>query len=259
MNVFGERLNEPDTVYFLSLPQFPKDSLIIDLKEAVERGEILTEPIREDKTLYPEAVELRPSDYIVALIKIGTLTYTDEVIQVYAKNLKDREQTIDDIDDPREFQRQRAPLLAKLKAAVEKFDLDRVYYLRHKVITRGYDPKRSGYAWQPGVDGPLPDPDIMGKEAIRPSFFTEKEVPFISVPADRAERFEKRTDTKGMGMQAFYVKSYIRIAPGTSYVADQPLIYILPVDYLGLDAYEYPHCAYYHLGSSKAVEVPYHP
>ena len=53
-------------------------------------------------------------------------------------------------------------------------------------------------------------------------------------------------------MQAFYVKSYIRIAPGTSYVADQPPIYILPVDYLGLDAYEYPHCAYYHLGSGKA-------
>ena len=91
MNVFGEKINEPDTVYFLSLPQYPKDSLIIDLKEAVERGEILTEPIREDKTLYPEAVELRPSDYIVTLIKIGTLTYTDEVIQVYAKNLKDRE------------------------------------------------------------------------------------------------------------------------------------------------------------------------
>ena len=259
MNVFGERINEPDTVYFLSLPQYPKDSLIIDLKEAVERGEILTEPIREDKTLYPEAVELRPSDYIVALIKIGTLTYTDEVIQVYAKNLKDREQTSDDMNAPLEFQRQRATLLAKLKAAVEKFDLDRVYYLRHKVITRGYDSKRSGYAWQPGIDGPLPDPDIMGKETIRPSFFTEKEVPFISVPADRAERFEKRTDTKGMGMQAFYVKSYIRIAPGTSYVADQPPIYIIPVDYLGLDAYEYPHCAYYHLGSSKAVEVHYCP
>ena len=76
----------------------------------------------------------------MALIKIGTLTYTDEVIQVYAKNLKDREQTIDDIDDPLKFQRQRATLLAKLKAAVEKFDLNRVYYLRHKVITRGYDP-----------------------------------------------------------------------------------------------------------------------
>ena len=259
MNVFGERINEPDTVYFLSLPQYPKDSLIIDLKEAVERGEILTEPIREDKTLYPEAVELRPSDYIVALIKIGTLTYTDEVIQVYAKNLKDRAQTSDDIDDPREFQRQRATLLAKLKAAVEKFDLDRVYYLRHKVITRGYDSKRSGYAWEPGVDGPLPQPYIVGEEAIRPHFFTEKKVPFISVPRDRAERFEKRTDTQGMGMQAFYVKSYIRIVPGRFYVADQPPIYIIPVNYLGLDAYEYPHCAYYHLGSSKAVEVPYHP
>lgn len=60
-------------------------------------------------------------------------------------------------------------------------------------------------------------------------------------------------------MQAFYVKSYIRITPGTSYVADLPPIYVIPVDYLGLDAYEYPHCAYYHLGSSKAVEVPYRP
>ena len=259
MNVFGERINEPDTVYFLSLPQYPKDSLIIDLKEAVERGEILTEPIREDKTLYPEAVELRPSDYIVALIKIGTLTYTDEVIQVYAKNLKDRAQTSDDIDDPREFQRQRATLLAKLKAAVEKFDLDRVYYLRHKVITRGYDSKRSGYAWEPGVDGPLPQPYIVGEEAIRPHFFTEKKVPFISVPRDRAERFEKRTDTQGMGMQAFYVKSYIRIVPGRFYVADQPPIYIIPVNYLGLDAYEFPHCAYYHLGSSKTEEVHYCP
>jgi len=26
----------------------------------------------------------------------------------------------------------------------------------------------------------------------------------------------------------------------------------MEVDYLGLDAYEFPHCAYYHIGSGKA-------
>ena len=159
----------------------------------------------------------------MALIKLGTLTYTDEVIQVYAKNLKDREQTSDDIDDPHEFQRQRATLLAKLKAAVEKFDLDRVYYLRHKVITRGYDVQALGLCLAAGNRMVrYPTPILWGRKQSDHPSFTEKEVPFISVPADRAERFEKRTDTKGMGMQVFYVKSYIRIAPGTSYVADQP-------------------------------------
>ena len=252
MNVFGERINEPDTVYFLSLPQYPKDSLIIDLKEAVERGEILTEPIREDKTLYLEAVELRPSDYIVALIKLGTLTYTDEVIQVYTKNLKDREQTSDDIDDPREFQRQRATLLAKLKAAVEKFDLNRVYYVRHKLHTKGYDFVRAGYPWDERLGYALPFLATKGDLPIHPFLTYKKNVPFISVPADRAESFEKRKNTLGLDLQTFYIRAYIRIAPGQKYEEDGSRLYKMEVDYLGLDAYEFPHCAYYHLGSGKA-------
>lgn len=37
-DMFGDMIVEPDTLYFLSLPQFPKDSLIVYLREAVQKG-----------------------------------------------------------------------------------------------------------------------------------------------------------------------------------------------------------------------------
>ena len=43
-DMFGDIIVEPDTLYFLSLPQFPKDSLIVYLREAVQKGEVLTAP-----------------------------------------------------------------------------------------------------------------------------------------------------------------------------------------------------------------------
>jgi hypothetical protein len=55
-----------------------------------------------------------------------------------------------------------------------------------------------------------------------------------------------------LDLQTFYIRAYIRIAPGQKYEEDGSRLYKMEVDYLGLDAYEYPHCAYYHIGSGKA-------
>lgn len=79
-----------DTVYFLNHPKFPKDSLVVYLGEAVQKGEIVTAPV-EHTPLYPEAVELLPQDYVPALIKAGYTTYTDVAIKAYAQSLGDTE------------------------------------------------------------------------------------------------------------------------------------------------------------------------
>ena len=73
-----------------------------------------------------------------------------------------------------------------------------------------------------------------------------------NVTADRAESFEKHKNTLGLDLQTFYIRAYIRIVPGQKYEEDGSRLYKMEVDYLGLDAYEYPHCAYYHIGSGKA-------
>ena len=255
---FGDPIGQPQIIYFLSLPQFPKDSLIVYPERAIQKGEIITAPI-EHKTLYPEAVELLQEDYIPALIKAGCLTYTDDAIKAYAESTGSPEQLADATSNPFEYQRQRATLLEKLKAAVEKFDLNRVYYVRHKLHTKGYDFTRSGYPWDDRLGYALPFLATKGDLPITPFLTYKKKVPFISVPADRAESFEKRKNTLGLDLQTFYIRAYIRIAPGQKYEEDGSRLYKMEVDYLGLDAYEYPHCGYYHLGSSKAVEMPYHP
>lgn len=248
---FGDPIGQPQIIYFLSLPQFPKDSLIVYPEHAIQKGEIITAPI-EHKTLYPEAVELLQEDYIPALIKAGCLTYTDQAIKVYAESMGSTEQIADATSNPFEYQRQRATLLEKLKAAVEKFDLNRVYYVRHKLHTKGYDFTRLGYPWDDRLGYALPFLSTKGDLPITPFLIYKKKVPFISVPADRAESFEKRKNTLGLDLQTFYIRAYIRIVPGQKYEEDGSRLYKMEVDYLGLDAYEYPHCAYYHIGSGKA-------
>ena len=37
-----------------------------------------------------------------------------------------------------------------------------------------------------------------------------------------------------------------------SYTENDSHVYRTNINLLGLDAYEYPHCAYYHIGSGKA-------
>lgn len=212
-DMFGDIIVEPDTLYFLSLPQFPKDSLIVYPERAIQKGEIITTPI-EHKTLYPEAVELLQEDYIPALIKAGCLTYTDDAIKAYAESTGSPEQLADATSNPFEYQRQRAGLLEKLKAAVEKFDLNRIYYVRHKLHTKGYDFTRSGYPWDERLGYALPVLATKGDLPIHPFLTYKKKVPFVSVPADRAESFEKRKNTLGLDLQTFYIRAYIRIAPG---------------------------------------------
>ena len=248
---FGDPIDQPQIIYFLSLPQFPKDSLILCPERAIQKGEIITAPI-EHKTLYPEAVELLQEDYIPALIKAGCLTYTDQAIKVYAESMGSTEQIADATSNPFEYQRQRAGLLEKLKAAVKKFDLNRVYYVRHKLHTKGYDFTRAGYPWDERLGYALPFLATKGDLPIHPFLTYKKKVPFISVPADRAESFEKHKNTLGLDLQTFYIRAYIRIVPGQKYEEDGSRLYKMEVDYLGLDAYEYPHCAYYHIGSGKA-------
>ena len=250
-DMFGDIIVEPDTLYFLSLPQFPKDSLIVYLHEAVQKGEILTAPT-EHTPLYPEAVELRPQDYVPALIKAGYTTYTDAAIKAYVQSLGDSELLNSIKSSAFEYQRRRAALVEKLKEAVEKFDLNRVYYVRHKLHTKGYDFTRSGYPWDDRLGYALPFLSTKGDLPITPFLTYKKKVPFISVPADRAESFEKHKNTLGLDLQTFYIRAYIRIVPGQKYEEDGSRLYKMEVDYLGLDAYEFPHCAYYHLGSGKA-------
>ena len=248
---FGDPICQPQIIYFLSLPQFPKDSLIVYPEHAIQKGEIITAPI-EHKTLYPEAVELLQEDYIPALIKAGCLIYTDDAIKAYAESTGSPEQLADATSNPFEYQRQRATLLEKLKAAVDKFDLDRVYYVRHKLHTKGYDFARAGYPWDERLGYALPFLATKGDLPIHPFLTYKKNVPFISVPADRAESVEKHKNTLGLDLQTFYIRAYIRIVPGQKYEEDGSRLYKMEVDYLGLDAYEYPHCAYYHIGSGKA-------
>ena len=142
--MFGDIITEPDTLYFLSLPQYPKDSLVVYLGEAVQKGEIVTAPV-EHTPLFPEAVELLPQDYVPALIKAGYTTYTDVAIKAYAQSLGNSGSSHTTVNNPFEYQRQRAILLEKLKEAVEKFDLNRTYYLRSQFHTNVYDFTRSGY------------------------------------------------------------------------------------------------------------------
>ena len=249
-NIFGNLIPQ-DTVYFLNHPKFPKDSLVVYLGEAVQKGEIVTAPV-EHTPLYPEAVELLPQDYVPALIKAGYTTYTDVAIKAYAQSLGNGESSNSATNNPFEYQRQRATLLEKLKEAVEKFDLNQVYYLRSQFHTNVYDFTRSGYPAYHSI-GYIPNHvEIPAEESITLYPTTKKSVYFVGVPADRAETFEKRAGSLGSPLHVVYGKTYIRLLPAQDYVEDGSHLYNVQVDYLGLDLYEYPHCAYYHLGSGKA-------
>lgn len=211
----------------------------------------MTAPV-EHTPLYPEAVELLPQDYVPALIKAGYTTYTDVAIKAYAQSLGNGESSNSATNNPFEYQRQQASLLEKLKKAVEKFDLNRVYYLRSQFHTNVYDFTRSGYPAYHSIGYILNHVGIPAEESITLYPTTKKSVYFVSVPADRAETFEKRSRSMGGPLHVAYGKTYIRLLPAQDYVEDGSRLYNVQVDYLGLDLYEYPHCAYYHLGSGKA-------
>ena len=250
-DMFGDIITEPDTLYFLSLPQYPKDSLVVYLGEAVQKGEIVTAPV-EHTPLYPEAVELLPQDYVPALIKAGYTTYTDIAIKAYAQSLGNSESSNSAMNNPFEYQRQRATLLEKLKEAVEKFDLNRTYYARHQLITDGYDFTRSGYPWAELYGPAVPFLSTPGDDRVSLNLSTQQRVPFISVPAERAKSYEKRSGTLGHNVHTLHARVYFRLLPVESYTEDSSRVYQTDINYLGLDLYEYPHCAYYHLGSGKA-------
>lgn len=248
---FGDIIGDPDTIYFLSLPQYPKDSLIVHLPDAIRMGEVITAPI-EHEVLYPGAIKLSPADYVPALIKAGYMTYTDAAIKAYAQASGNVDSIRNIIDNPFGYQRQRAALLERLKEAVGRFRLDQVYYVRHKLVTKEYDFTRSAYPWDRLCGMPLPTLSTPGNEAITLVLMAEKEVPRISVPADRAESYEKRSRTLGLGAHTLYIKAYFRLLPPEHTIDEDTRIYQPRIDYLGLDLYEYPHCSYYHLGSARA-------
>ena len=245
-----------DTNYSSHNPCTHVDELIKEITDRKERekilkGEIVTAPV-EHTPLYPEAVELLPQDYVPALIKAGYTTYTDVAIKAYAQSLGNGESLNSATNNPFEYQRQRATLLEKLKEAVEKFDLNRTYYLRSQFHTNVYDFTRSGYPAYHSI-GYIPNHvGIPAEESITLYPTTKKSVYFVGVPADRAETFEKRAGSLGSPLHVVYGKTYIRLLPAQDYVEDGSHLYNVQVDYLGLDLYEYPHCAYYHLGSGKA-------
>lgn len=197
-------------------------------------------------------MELRPQDYVPALIKAGYTTYTDAAIKAYVQSLGDTELLNSIKGSAFEYQRRRAALVEKLKEAVEKFDLNRVYYLQRKFSTNVYDFTRSGYPAYLSNGFILNHVGIPAEESITLYPTTKKSVYFVSVPADRAETFEKRVGSLGSYIHIAYGKTYIKFLPAQNYVEDGSRLYNVQVDYLGLDLYEYPHCTYYHLGSGKA-------
>ena len=206
------RYGQPDTLYFLSHPQFPQDRILINLEEATENGEIIVAPIQH-QVLYPEAVELRPIDCIPALIKAGYRSYTDKMIKLYIEAKGDTKRFNTIMSSPFEYQRQKPALLEELQKAVEHFDLNKVYYVKESVSAEKYDFENSGY--------PLHLSDYRDNALIdlgywrRIYFFSEgdKTIDFVEVPADRAERFEKRSRTLGEKTHPLYSKIYIRLLP----------------------------------------------
>lgn len=254
MNRFGQ----PDTLYFLSHPQFPQDRMHINLEEATENGEIIVTPIQH-QVLYPEAVELRPIDCIPALIKAGYQSYTDKMIKLYIEAKGDTKRFNAITSSPFEYQRQKAALLEELQKAVEHFDLNKVYYVKEKVSAKEYDFEDSGYPLQLSDDR---SPSQISNAFIGLGargwieFLSEgdKTIDFVEVPADRAESFEKRSRTLGKDTHQLYSKIYIRLLTKQGEPEDEDDHYEVQVhaDYLGADLYEYPHCAYYHLGSAEA-------
>lgn len=259
MNRFGQ----PDTLYFLSHPQFPQERMLINLEEAEENGEIIVAPIQH-QVLYPEAMELRPIDCIPALIKAGYQTYTDNIIKLYIKAKGDTKRFNAITSSPFEYQRQKAALLEELQKAVEHFDLNKIYYVKESVSAEEYDFEDSGYPLRLSDDrSPLQVSHHRDNACIyigyekRIEFLSEgdKTIDFVEVPADRAESFEKRSRTLGKDTHQLYSKIYIRLLPKQGEPEDEDDHYKVQVhaDYLGADLYEYPHCAYYHLGSAEAA------
>ena len=56
----------------------------------------------------------------------------------------------------------------------------------------------------------------------------------------------------GNNAHTIYARVYFRLLPAESYTENDSHVYRTNINLLGLDAYEYPHCAYYHIGSGKA-------
>lgn len=258
-HIIMNRFGQPDTLYFLSHPQFPQDRMHINLEEATENGEIIVAPIQH-QVLYPEAVELRPIDCIPALIKAGYQSYTDKMIKLYIEAKGDTKRFNAITSSPFEYQRQKAALLEELQKAVEHFELNKVYYVKEKVSAEEYDFEDSGYPLQLSDDR---SPSQISNACIDLGnrgwieFLSEgdKTIDFVEVPADRAESFEKRSRTLGEKTHPLYSKIYIRLLPkqGEGEPEDEDYYFFkVHADYLGADLYEYPHCAYYHLGSAEA-------
>lgn len=251
------RQGQPDTLYYLSHPQFPQDRILINLEEAEGNGEIIVAPIQH-QVLYPEAVELRPIDCIPALIKAGYRSYTDKMIKLYIEAKGDTKRFNAIMSSPFEYQRQKPALLEELQKAVEHFDLSKVYYIKESVSAKEYDFEDSGYPLQLSND--RDNASISLGDWRRIEFLSEgdKTIDFVEVPADRAERFEKRSRTLGEKTHPLYSKIYIRLLPKQGEAEPEEKDYdVLRVqvhaDYLGADLYEYPHCVYYHLGSAEAA------
>ena len=157
-------------------------------------------------------MELLPADYVPALIKAGYTTYSDVALKAYAQSLgiaSHRRPLI-----PSNTNDKRANLLEKLKEAVEKFDLNRTYYARHQFITEGYDFTRSGYPYGELYGSTLPYLSTPGNNKVSLYLTTQQRITFISVPAERAEIYEKRSGTLGNNAHTLYARVYFRLLPG---------------------------------------------
>lgn len=243
-----------DTLLVLRHPRFPEDSLFLDLSWAVISGEVLvSDPTHTP--LFPEGKELTPDLYVPALLRAGYLAPGEIAKELYLNFVSTiREDTL--ASDSPEYLQFVARATAELQQKTDAFDLGQVYYMSKDVTCSGYNAKRGGYTVEDlflgGFSGTPPrHPGVIFPANVQ----VRGDVPFVSVPAGRARRYERRSSSVGSDIHLLSGRVYFVILPASKPPRPEAahLLPTIKIRCRGLDLYEFAHCEYYHLGSGHAI------
>ena len=243
-----------DTFLVLRHPRFPHDTLFLDLGWAVSSGEVLvSDPTHTP--LFPEAKELTPDLYVPALLRAGFLAPGEIAKELYLNFVPTiREDTL--ASDSPEYQQFVARATAELQRKTEAFDLGQVYYMSKDVTCSGYSAKRGGYPVEDLFLGGFSGTPPRHPGTLFPANVQVKgDVPFVSVPAGRARRYEQRSSSVGSDIHLLSGRVYFVILPASKPPRPEAahLLPTIKIRCRGLDLYEFAHCEYYHLGSGHAI------
>lgn len=243
-----------DTFLVLRHPRFPDDTLFLDLSWAVSSGEVLvSDPTHTP--LFPEAKELTPDLYVPALLRAGFLAPGEIAKELYLNQVSTiREDTL--ASDSPEYQQFVARATAELQRKTEAFDLGQVYYMSKDITCSGYNAKQGGYPVEGLFIGGFSGTPPRHPGALFPANVQVKgDVPFVSVPAERTRRYERRSSSVGSDIHFFSGRVYFVILPASKPPRPEAahLLPTIKIRCRGLDLYEFAHCEYYHLGSGHAI------